>query len=238
MRTIPTYLLFDADGTLLDYNQAEYQALKATLAWAGFKGKFEPALLFYREINIKLWKSFEKGEISQEILRTRRFALLRDELNLGSVQKVLTEEVLSKIYLKNLAKTGHTIEYALEVIKELHQNKKFTMAIVTNGLKDVQYDRLKAAGIHDYFKKIIISEEIGIQKPNKDFFEKSFKLLGSDDKESYMIIGDTYSSDIQGGINAGIKTCWFNPGKTPLNGNPVPDLEIFDLRELLPLLAH
>ena len=196
-------LLFDADGTLLDYPLSERQALGKALEGFDYQGDFESVLGIYKDINIQLWKSYEEGGITQEELRTRRFAALRDQIKLTPEDNSSFEKIeaaaLSAKYLRALGQTGFLITDGLETVQKLHAVGRYKLAIVTNGLKDVQYDRLKAAGLHDFFDNIIISEEIGVQKPRKEFFEKSFQLIGNENPEEYMIIGDTYSSDIQGG---------------------------------------
>ncbi len=226
-------LLFDADGTLIDYNLAEKHAFKETLAATGYTGDSEKALFLYRKINKAHWEAFERGEINQVQLRTQRFAGLIDEL----VLKISPPD-MSEIYLKELSRCGQLIPNALEVLGKLHESGDYNLVIVTNGLKDVQYDRLKAGGIHDFFNEIIISEEIGSQKPEREFFEKTFSILGNNNNEEYLIIGDSLSSDMMGGIGSGIKTCWFNPEQSPGNENIIPDYEISDLNELFPLLKN
>ncbi len=222
------WLLFDADGTLFDYDRAEAEALKQSFAQLGygFKPDFSQA---YRQINAGLWADFERGEITQAKLKIERFRSLCESLGLAA-----DPADLSQRYLRNLALGTYLVDGAEGVVKSLAG--RYRLAIITNGLKDVQRPRFASSAIHDYFSVIIISEEVGSAKPDGQIFDVAFAHMGWPRKEEVLMIGDSLSSDIIGGINYGIDTCWFNPNRL---AQP-PDLDIryqiTDLDQLLPLL--
>jgi YjjG family noncanonical pyrimidine nucleotidase len=221
-------ILFDADGTLFDYDKAEAYALKNAFnsTHIPFREEFIPA---YKIINSALWLDFEKGLISPTIIRSERFEQLFDQF------KIKTDiKKFSDIYLHYFAEAGFLIDGAENIVKKIAKQKN--TAIVTNGLSVVQRSRFSKAPIMSLFKDVIISEEIGCAKPNPEFFEITFDKLGHKDKNSTIIIGDSLTSDIQGGINFGITTCWFNPKKLPNNSGLAPDFEIQKLEELIGIL--
>jgi len=220
------WLWFDADGTLFDYNRAEASALKQT--FHSLSLPFEDDYLdVYRRINHKLWQALEQREITPAVLRFRRFELLLEAIQLRG-----SPDQMSSAYVEQLAICTDLIDGAHEVLQTLQGKCRF--AIVTNGLQAVQRSRLAHSPIRDYIAELIISEEIGAAKPQPDFFEAAFARTGHPAKSDVLIIGDSLTSDIQGGVEYGLDTCWYNPGSEPR-----PDdlgqitYEIRHLRELL-----
>jgi 2-haloacid dehalogenase len=223
------WLLFDADGTLFDYNKAETFALRNT--FAQINHPFEKQYLTkYREINAQIWLDFEKGKIDQDILRTRRFDLLFEAVGLH-----YSSPDFSRRYLANLAQATHLMDGAEEMVKSL--SKKCNLAIITNGLADVQRPRFAHSSINEYIQVVIISEEVGAAKPDQKIFDIAFARMNHPAKSEVLIIGDSLTSDIRGGHNYGIDTCWFNPeGKT--NGQGLTStFEIQQLAELKEILG-
>lgn len=222
------WLLFDADGTLFDYDKAEKSALANTFEQIGYP--FKPQYLpEYRRINSQIWLDFERGKITQERLKTRRFELLFKALNIRpNLQK------FSVKYLENLAKGTYLIDGAAEIVKALHE--RFDLAIITNGLTAVQKPRFGKSAISPYIKEIIISEEIEAAKPDRQIFEIAFEKMNHPAKKEVLIIGDSLTSDIQGGNNYGIDTCWFNPTRKTNNHVIISTFEIQALRELFDIL--
>jgi 2-haloacid dehalogenase len=197
------WLLLDADGTLFDYDRAELDALRATLAGAGLR--FDPAwLAIYRRINAGLWRQFERGEIDQETIKARRFEHLADELGLA-----LNPPEFGRQYLAHLAEGTHLIDGAEETLQALHG--KCGLVVLTNGLREVQRPRLARSTIGPLLDGIIVSEEVGAAKPDGRIFEIAFELMGQPSKREVLMVGDSLSSDIRGGNDFGIDTCWFNP---------------------------
>jgi 2-haloacid dehalogenase len=219
------WLWFDADGTLFDYNRAEAAALRNT--FHSLTLPFEDSYLeVYRKINHGLWQALERQEITQAILRYRRFELLMEAIQVsGSPQQ------MSSTYVEQLSICSELMEGAYEVLQAL--NEKSRIAIVTNGLQAVQRGRLENSTIKNFISELIISEEIGAAKPGRAFFETAFARCGDPSKSDVLIIGDSLTSDIQGGVDYGIDTCWYNPvGEAHPEGIEIT-YEIRHLRELL-----
>ena len=194
-----TWLLFDADDTLFDYPAAESGALQTTFEHFGQVYRSE-ILRIYQIYNRQVWNEFERGEILPQDLRLKRFRLLFDE-----IQVPLDPQDFSQRYLENLASASDLLPGASDVLEVL--SKKYHIALVTNGLKEVQRPRLERSAIHSFIEKVFISEEMGVAKPAPAFFEIVFQELGNPPKSKVLIIGDSLTSDMQGGINFGIDTC-------------------------------
>ncbi len=224
------WLLFDADGTLFDYNKAEYGALKKT--FARFDIEFnQENIAKYKEANSSVWREFEKGNISPDNLKIKRFEILSLKLNLSFD---FTE--MSKKYLENLSGFTDLIDGASEVIEKL--SKRYKLAIVTNGLTCVQEKRFAESSIGKYFEDYFISEKMGIAKPSGKYFDIVFNAIGNPAKPEVLIIGDNLNSDILGGVNYGVDTCWFNPDKSENARNLKINYEITNLKELLGILNN
>jgi 2-haloacid dehalogenase len=222
------WLLFDADGTLFDYDKAESIALKSTFAALGLAYGARYAQV-YRRINGDIWRDFENGEIAQERLRTRRFELLFSALGIDC-----DPGEFSRRYLVNLSLGTDLVEGAEDVVKSLHG--RVGLLLITNGLADVQRPRFARSTVGQYFSEVVISEEVGAAKPDTAIFEVAFAQMGFPKKEEVLIVGDSLSSDIKGGYNYGIDTCWFNPARKPSDSGVVAHYEIGELKELLLLL--
>lgn len=222
------YLLFDVDGTLLDFDKAEQQALKNT-----FQNHHilltDELLQRYETINKQLWKDFEKGLIDKKTVVYTRFVQLFQEFHIHQDGIAFEDD-----YQKALGQGYFVLPHTIEVLSALYQ--KYPLYVVTNGVSQTQYSRLEGTDIKKYFQNIFVSEDIGHQKPSKEYFDYCFKNIDKIDLSKTLIIGDSLSSDIQGGINAGIDTCWFNPNHLDKPEAMPINYEIHDLRELLQLL--
>ena len=222
-------LFFDVDGTLLDFKLAESNALEETRLF--MDSPLPPAEFrkTYHTVNDTLWLELEEGKITGKELKEERFrrftALLKSSMDPG---------ILSDFYLEHLGKESHFLDGAEEVIRLLAP--RYPMGVITNGLIRVQKARLNRPEISKAFRSITISEETGVAKPSSEIFRIASRDLGQDLSQRVLMIGDSLYSDIAGGINAGISTCWYNPGKWTNQSPWTPDYEIEDLRELLPLL--
>lgn len=223
-------LMFDMDGTIFNYKGAESTALKGAFEAFSLECN-EDIKALYRKINDRIWVLFENGGISAVELRTRRFEEMFAEIGVE-----VDAAEFSKTYLEKLAETKDLIPGAWDVLRKLRPH--FRISLISNGLIDVQYHRLKAAGMDSLFDAVGVSEEAGRPKPAPDLFELVFERAGHTDKSTAIIIGDNLNSDIGGGINFGIDTCWCNfRGKT--NDTPhKPDFTITSLLELPPLLMN
>ncbi len=219
-------LLFDADGTLYDFEKSEKYALRKTFEDFGLKYSEGKILPLFKDVNLKIWKEFERNEITAEKLKIQRFSRFLNRLNIDNI----SPEVIGKKYTENLADENSLLPGAEALINELAG--KFNLVLITNGLSFVQRKRLYNSPLTKYWKEIVISEEVGFTKPNKEIFEYTFKKIGCTNKSEALIIGDNLSSDILGGINYGIDTCWFNPKKNPNNSEIHPTYEIAKLYQL------
>ena len=222
------WLWFDADGTLFDYERAEGLALKNT--FGSLDLYFEDDYLdIYQRINQGLWRALEKQEISSDALRVRRFELLLEALKVSG-----SADQMSTTYIEQLGLRAELMDGAYEVLDALHSKCKF--AIVTNGLQAVQRSRLEHSIIKEFLSELIISEEVGAAKPQAAFFDEAFSRTGHPDKSDVLIIGDSLTSDIRGGVDYGIDTCWYNPKAEVYPADLPITYEIRHLHELLELL--
>ncbi len=204
-----TWLFFDADDTLFDYPRAETSALLATFAALGLP--HTPRVLAdYQHFNLATWRELELGQISALELRTARFARLFAHLGL-----TVDVAACSRLYLENLAKGTFLLPGAAELLAALAP--QYRMGLITNGLPEVQRPRLLGAGLHHYFEFTTISEEIGVAKPDPRFFATALAQAGNPDPRRVLVIGDSLSSDIRGGIQSGLDTLWFNPSGKPVD---------------------
>ncbi len=222
------WLWFDADNTLFDYNRAEATALRNT--FHSLSLPYEDGYLdIYQRINQGLWQALEKQEITQADLRYRRFELLLEKL-----QQSGSPNQMSSAYVEYLTSCTDLIDGAYEVLETLKETSH--IAIVTNGLQAVQRGRLAHSTIRDFIDEIIISEEIGAAKPHAAFFDIAFARTGRPAKSDVLVIGDSLTSDMQGGVDYGLATCWYNPTAEPRPADLGITYEIRQLRELLEML--
>ena len=198
-------VLFDADGTLLDFLLGEKEALSETMELFGITPTDERVRV-YSEINDGLWKMLERGEIKREVLLYRRFEIFCGKYGFDVDFKEMGAE-----YRRRLATKGQMIEGAEELLDKLFG--KTRLFIVTNGVESTQTNRFSCTCIPKYAEKIFISECVGCDKPDIRYFEYVADNIEGFEKSSTIIVGDSLSSDIKGGIGFGIDTCWYNPDK-------------------------
>jgi len=218
-------ILFDADGTLFDYDYAEAYGLKSSFLHFKLQYSKEKHVSSYRTINHDLWKDLEAGKISSSKLRVERFKTLFSETN-----SELDYLEFSQVYLTFLSQATRMIDGAHEICQYLSQ--KYKLVIVTNGMREVQIPRIQHSKLKGYIEHIVISEDAGYQKPDPRFFDYTSKIIGQEIKDHAIIIGDSLSSDILGGSNYGLSTCWYNPEKLVNKTSIVPSYEIGHLCEL------
>lgn len=226
------WVIFDADGTLFDYDRAESAALAGALAEIGQRSE-RGLIEAYREINGRLWRAFERGQVSPEQIKTRRFELLFASLGIESDAVAFGQR-----YLDHLAQATYLLEGAEEVLEALRG--QVGLALISNGLQAVQRPRLARSTIGDYFDVVVISEEVGASKPSPRIFEVAFEHMGHPSKDAVLMVGDSLTADIQGGSDYGIDTCWFNPHGRPRRPDPQvgPDVDIrYEIERLEALLA-
>ena len=204
-------ILFDADDTLLDFKRSEHDALTATLDSLSLPSD-KTVTERYSEINDGYWKALERCEVTKEELKVGRFADLCDCFGFNN-----DPVAMARMYEKKLSEMTYLLDGAEELCREMHE--RYRVYIVTNGIKEVQMGRLFGSAISKYFIRAFVSEEMGCEKPKREYFEAVAESIPDFDKSRTVIIGDSLSSDIKGGINFGIDTCWFNPrGKAAPEG--------------------
>jgi 2-haloacid dehalogenase len=220
-----TWFLLDADGTLFDYAAAEVTALETTFAQIGHP--FEPHYAaMYSQINERIWREFELERISSVRLRTKRFEQLFEAINIDADPMSFSEQ-----YLRNLAECGQLLDGAEDVVRQLAQKVK--LFLITNGLTDVQRSRFAHSSIKDYFTGMVTSEEARAAKPDGRIFDEAFLRMGAPEKREVFMVGDSLTSDMRGGCDYGLATCWYNPGHLPRDPSLDIRYEITDLRELV-----
>lgn len=204
------YLLFDADNTLLDFDAAEKAALKETLVRCPL-GFSEEIYERYHVINDIEWKKLEKGETTRDKLRIDRFMKLLLEYGIDGD---IYGELCADTYTQYLSKQGQLLENAEKVLSCL--SKKYDCYICTNGITDVQMDRLEHTPLLPYVKKVFVSEDVGFAKPSPMFFQRVFEYIGDNDPKNYLVIGDSLSSDIAGANSCNMDSVWISDGESDL----------------------
>lgn len=222
-------ILFDADETLFDFKKSERVALENTIRNLGYDYDEAYHLSTYKEVNTLIWKELEEGKIKQDTLKVERFRRYALKLNLD-----FDPDQVAKLYEKHLSEASFLYVDSIPVINHLHAHCR--LVIITNGLSSVQKNRIGKSEIANFFETIVISEEVKAAKPNPRIFEIALEKVKFEDKSKVLIVGDSLTSDIQGGINFGIDTCWFNPNKHENKSQVVPTYEISDLHQLKALI--
>lgn len=223
-------ILFDLDDTLLDFQMAERTAISTTLR----KMDIEPSeaiVAAYSRINAGQWLLLEKGETTREQLLTDRFRLLYEWLHVER-----SAEQTKALYEQQLSQQAMLIPGSLELLETL--STQYDLYIVSNGTAVVQDSRLALSGLSRFFRNIFISQRIGVDKPNKTFFDRCFASIPNFRQEETIIVGDSLTSDIFGGWQAGIHTCWYNPKGKPRRDEIPIEYEIAELGQLPALLKR
>lgn len=223
-------LLFDADGTLLDFDRAEEEGIEGLLKHFGVPVTEENKEK-YHLLNKSYWEKLERGEITRDQVLSLRF-----EEFFGSFGIKVDGMEVDRLYRTILDNGAFLIHGAIELLEALKE--RYLLYIITNGVASTQYKRLKMSGLDRYFKDIFISEEAGSQKPQMEFFEYCFSKMGRRDVENMLVIGDSLTSDIRGGNNAGIDTLWINLHGQENTKKVRVDYEASSLAEVGRLLAE
>lgn len=221
-------VLFDADNTLFDFTRAEREAIGNTLRFFDIT-QSEERIALYSRINESVWKRLERGEITKSALRTTRFRELGQALGIP-----LDAVRAADVYQEFLSECPYLLPGALDLCRTLSGTHK--LFIITNGIKEVQRKRFSASPLKPYFTNIFISDEIGFEKPHAAFFEAVAKGIEGFSADGTLIVGDSLTSDIKGGVAAGIDTCWLDQTGRGNNGDISYTYRIRALEELLPLL--
>ena len=213
-------ILWDIDGTILNFHRSAENSLKNTFKKFGY-GKITDELLhMYEEINDVYWCKLEKGEITKEKLLVERFVEFFTKIGVETTRVV----EFNQAYLNGLLDTVVFMPEAYETVKKLHPEYK--QYIVTNGVKELQRKKIAKAHIEEFFDGIFISDEIGYEKPHIEFFNYVFDRIPTKNPDEVIIIGDSLTSDIAGGIRAGIHTCWYHPSNEENHSDVKPEFTV------------
>ena len=223
-------LFLDLDDTILDFHKAERIAITKTIREFGVEPT-EEVLSRYHVINKWHWEQLELGLMTRAEVLEGRFAVLFEEKGID-----VDAVAVARAYEKNLSIGHYFLPGAEEAVDAL--SKKCRLFLASNGTASVQKGRMTSANLYRFFEEVFVSQEIGHNKPSKAYFDGCFARIPDFDPEKAMIVGDSLSSDIQGGINAGIKTCWVNPAHTAPKNGIIPDYEIEALHQLPALLER
>lgn len=225
-----THLLFDVDNTILNFDAAEEAALATILSKYGPTLDQESLHATYQKINRSMWRAFERGEMTREYLLDTRF------FETFYIYDITVDGIaLAAEYQALLAEGHEQVEGAKKVLEALCNIPKY---VVTNGVGSTQHRRLNDSDFAHYFEAIYVSEELGYHKPQREFFDIVFAESPEIIPETTLIIGDSLTSDIQGGIVAGIDTCWFNFHHTVNDTGIEPTYTIESIADVLHVLPE
>ena len=224
------FLFLDLDDTILDFHKAERIALSKTI-WEFGVEPTEEVLARYHVINKWYWEQLELGKLTREEVLTGRFKTLFEELGLA-----VDPVKMQAGYEKNLSVGHYFLPGAEETVEYL--SKRYKLYLASNGTAVVQKGRMTSANLYRFFQKSFVSEEIGHNKPSLAYFEAAFAQIPGFDKSKALMVGDSLTSDIRGGNNAGIRTCWVNPGHAPVTDGIHVDYQIEALHQLPKLLEE
>ena len=222
------FLFLDLDDTILDFHKAEKLAIRKTIEAFGVQVTDE-ILSRYHVINKAHWEKLERGELTRDQVLVQRFGVLFTELGVP-----VDAEACARAYEKNLSIGHYFLPGAEEAVDRL--SKKYRLFLASNGTASVQKGRMTSANLYRFFEKVFVSQEIGHNKPSLDYFNACFAQIPDFDRKKAIMVGDSLTSDIQGGINAGIATCWVTAADTPDHPAIRPDHRIESIKELESLL--
>ena len=218
-------LLLDVDDTLISFKECEKQALIQVFLKYNIPAT-EENLKNYHDINESLWQDMEKGKIKKHLIGKVRFQKFCESVDAD----VKNADKMNKDYMAALREQAILIDGAIEFLQDVEDYA--TIAIVTNGTESVQLNRLKISGIADFADGVYTSEKLGVTKPNKQIFLAALKDLGVEKTDKVLVVGDRLQSDIKGGINAGLDTCWVNFDNAENNTNITPKYTVQDFTQL------
>ena len=225
-----TAILWDVDGTLLNFHAAEYATIRNLFEEFHLGTCTDEMIHRYSVINDSFWKQLERNEITKKEVLIGRFVQFFSEMGIDPS----LAETFNDRYQNTLGETVVFCDDSYTIIASLRGKVK--QYVVSNGTKIAQTKKLSKSGLGELMDGIYLSEVLGVEKPNVGFFEQVFKETGITDLSQVMIVGDSLTSDIRGGINAGIRTCWYNPGHKPVPEGYTIDHVISDLHEVYEII--
>ena len=218
-------VLLDFDDTLVSFKESEVASI--TKVYNKYNVPVtEENIQFYHTENEKLWREFEKGKIKKKDIEKNRFAKVVQKFGLSNV----TGEQMNRDYVNYLKNSAILIDGAIEFLEDIEDAA--TIAIVTNGIDRVQQNRLKLSRVIDFADGVYTSEKMGFNKPDKRIFLNALKNLGIENYKKVLVVGDNLHSDIKGGINAGLDTCWVNFTGEENTTNITPKYTVYDFTQL------
>lgn len=224
------FLFLDMDDTILDFQKAEHVALRKTLREFALEPT-EAVCARYSQINRWHWEQLELRKMTREEVVTGRFAALFGEFGIS-----VDAYAVAMAYEGNLAQGHDFLPGAEEALQSLAE--KYKLYLASNGTSRVQWPRLESAGLGQYFREIFISQDLGADKPSMEYYHRCFAKIPGFDASCAMMVGDSLTSDIRGGINAGMRTCWVNPTHKKGREDIPADYEIENLSQLEALLER
>ena len=222
------FLFLDLDDTILDFHKAERLAISRTFRSFGLEPT-DQVLERYHVINRQHWERLERGELTRDQVLTGRFQMLFEELGIPA-----QPQAIAKGYEHNLGLGHYFLPGAKEALDALRG--KYRLFLASNGTASVQHSRLTSAGLYPYFEEVFVSQALGANKPSRAFFDACAARIPGYDPRKALMVGDSLTSDILGGINAGMKTCWVCPRGAQGRPDIVPDYRIEALSQLPELL--
>ena len=223
--------LFDLDDTLLDFKASERLSFVRSMGELGLHGDIEPLFEQYQAINLALWRAFEAGTVSKDVLKVERFrrTFAGNGLDLDPAQA-------SSLYLESLSETVVLVEGAQRLCERLAAAGE--VGVITNGVHHIQHRRIASSGLGGHISFVATSEACGHAKPDSRFFEFSARMARARpfSRHETVIVGDRLDADILGANRFGIDSCWFNPGRLPKDTAALPTVEVVSLHEVLPAL--
>jgi len=225
-----TLFLFDLDDTLLDFKASEQLSFVRTMQALGLRDGIAGLFPKYQAINVALWRSFERGEVSKDFLKVERFrqTFAQNALDIDPA-------AASHLYLESLSETVVLIDGAKEVCETLGAIGE--VGIITNGVESIQSRRIASSGLGDHISFVSTSEACGYAKPDSRFFDYTAKMARAFAHRETIIVGDRLDADILGANRFGIDSCWFNPGRAANASQAVPTCEVGSLHEIVPALG-
>ena len=220
-------VFLDIDDTLFDFRKSSFEALVTAFAELGVPFT-EADMPHYEVYNDRMWQMFERGEIEKEHIYEERFRLYFAERGIEA-----DTAAFNRKYLYELAEGVNFMPHCAELLRALHGRVK--VFILTNGDTYAQERRIEKSGFAPYFDGVFISEQLGCKKPEKAFYDKVFALVGEEYRGCTLMVGDSLTSDMQGGRNAGIPTCFYGERE---KADTRCDYVIGDLLELVPILEQ
>lgn len=225
------FLFLDLDDTILDFKKAERIAIRKTITEFGAEAT-DAVCARYSQINDLHWKALERGELTRDQVLSGRFRMLFAELGIP-----VDADAVARAYEQNLAQNHDYLPGAEETVKHVLFGK-YRLFLASNGTASVQHGRMTGADLYPYFEQAFVSQELGYNKPSRAYFDAAFARIPGFDPAKAMIVGDSLTSDILGGIHAGLKTVWVNPQHKTAPENIQPNYEIERLADLPALLEE